>query len=230
MKGIVLSGIKYTDNQDIIYLYTDQKGRRTYILNRQKKGNRLFPLSLIDFESSGRQNAEIQYLKEFVFSPLLLEISTDVRKSSIAMFIGEFLYKVLKDEDSSSVLFEYISNSICLLDMLRDGVSNFHLYFMVQLSKYMGFSILANKSDYDYFDIKYCKFVFTQPLHPQYFDKENTKILSHLLILPSNQLNRLKLTGEQRINFANCMLDFYSSRFDHTLIIKSLNVLHEIFN
>jgi DNA repair protein RecO (recombination protein O) len=229
MKGVVLSGIKYTDNQDIVYLYTETKGRRTYILNRQKKNNRLFPLSLIDFESSGRQNAEIQYLKEYVFSPLLPEISSDVRKSSIAMFIGEFLYRVLKEEDSSLPLFEYISKSICLLDMLHDGVPNFHLYFMVQLSKYMGFSIPANKNNYDYFDIKYCKFVFTQPLHPQYFDKDNTKILSRLLNLSPNQLNELKLTGEQRINFANQMLDFYSSRFDHILIIKSLNVLHEIF-
>ncbi|MDR1593943.1 MAG: DNA repair protein RecO [Prevotellaceae bacterium] len=229
MKGIVLSGIKYTDNQDIVYLYTDMRGRRTYILNRQKKGNRLFPLSLIDFECSGRQNAEIQYLKEFVFSPVLPEISSDIRKSSIAMFIGEFLYRILKEEDSSPALFEYISKSICLLDMLSDGVQNFHLYFMVQLSKHMGFSIAANKNDYDYFDIKYCKFVFSQPLHPQYFDKDNTRILSRLLNLSSNQLNELKLTGEQRINFANRMLDFYSSRFDHSLIIKSLNVLHEIF-
>jgi DNA repair protein RecO (recombination protein O) len=230
MKGIVLSSIKYTDNRDIVYLYTDLKGRKTYILNRRKKNSRLFPLSLIDFESSGRRNAEIQYLKEFVFSPLLTEISTDVRKISIAMFIGEFLYKTLKEEDSSAVLFEYISKSICLLDMLRDGIPNFHLYFMVQLSRYMGFSIAANKNGYDYFDVKYCKFVFAQPLHPQFFDKDNTAILSRLLDLPANQLHDLKLTGKQRINFADRMIGFYSSRFDHTLIIKSLNVLHEIFD
>jgi DNA repair protein RecO (recombination protein O) len=229
MKGVVLCGIKYTDDQDIVYLYTDLKGRRTYILNRRKKSNRLFPLSLIDFEYSGRQNAEIHYFKEFVFSPLLNEISTDIRKSSIAMFIGEFLYRILKDDDSSSSLFEYICKSICLLDAIHDGVANFHLYFMVQLSKYMGFSISTNVNGYDYFDIKYSKFVFTQPLHPLFFDKDNSIILSRLLDLPINQLNSLKLTGEQRISFANRMLDFYSFRFDHTLIIKSLNVLHEIF-
>jgi DNA repair protein RecO (recombination protein O) len=230
MKGIVLNGIKYKDNQDIVYLYTDLRGRRTYIFNRQKKSNRLFPLSLIEFEFSGRQNAEIQYLKEFVFSPFLPEISTDIRKSSIAMFMGEFLYKILKEEESSHSLFEYLSKSICLLDMLSDGVSNFHLHFMVQLSKYMGFSIPSNQNSYDYFDIKNSKFTFIKPLHPQFFDKDSTKILSDLLDLPADQLNGLKLSGEQRINFANRMIDFYSSRFDHTLIIKSLNVLHEIFN
>jgi DNA repair protein RecO (recombination protein O) len=230
MKGVVLSGIKYTDNQDIVYLYTDTKGRRTYILNRRNKNSRLFPLSLIEFESSGRRNAEIQYIKEFVFSPPLPEISTDVRKSSIAMFIGEFLYRILKEEDSSHELFEYIGKSICLLDALRDGVSNFHLYFMVQLSRYLGFSIRSNRNDCDYFDIKHSKFVFSKPLHPQFFDKDDTGILARLLDLPVDKLNEPKLTGEQRLIFANRMLDFYSFRFDHTLIIKSLNVLHEIFN
>jgi DNA repair protein RecO (recombination protein O) len=230
MKGVVLSGIKYTDNRDIVYLYTDLRGRQTCILNRRKRSNRLFPLSLIEFETSGRQNAEIQYIKEFVYSPLLPEIFTDIRKSSIAMFIGEFLYRILKEEDSSRELFEYISKSICLLDMLRNGVSNFHLHFMVQLSKYVGFSIQANQNGYDYFDIKQNKFVFIKPLHPQFFDMDNTKILSRLLDLPVNQLHDLKLSGEQRIDFANRMLGFYSFRFDHTLMIKSLNVLHEIFN
>jgi DNA repair protein RecO (recombination protein O) len=229
MKGIVLSGIKYTDNKDIVYLYTDMKGRTACIFDRRKKG-RLFPLSIIEFETSGRKNAEMQYLKEFVFSPPLPEIYSSVRKSAVAMFIGEFLYKILKEEESSSALFEFISRSICMLDLTEDSVSNFYLHFMVQLSKYMGFSIPANRNNYDYFDIKYSKFVFTKPLHPQFFDESNTGILSRLLELPINRLNELKITGEQRINFANHMIDFYSFRFDHTLIIKSLNVLHEIFN
>jgi DNA repair protein RecO (recombination protein O) len=230
MKGVVLSGIKYMDNLDIVYLYTDLKGRKSYFLNRRKKNNRLYPLSLIEFESSGRQNAEIQYIKEFVFSPLLPDISTDIRKSSIAMFIGELLYRILKEEDSSHELFDYISKSICLLDTLHDGISNFHLHFMVQLSGHIGFSIPANKNNYDYFDIKRNQFVFIKPLHPQFFDKNDTKILSSLLNLSLNRLEDLKLTAEQRISFANRMLDFYSFRFDHTLIIKSLNVLHEIFS
>jgi DNA repair protein RecO (recombination protein O) len=229
MRGIVLNGIKYKDNQDIVYLYTDLRGRRTYIFNRRKGCNRLSPLSLIEFEPSGRQNAEIQYLKEFSFSPVLPEIYSDMRKSSIAMFIGEFLYKILKEEEASSSLFEYISKSICMLDVLQDGIPNFHLYFMVQLSKYMGFSIPANQNEYDYFDIKHSRFAFIKPLHPQYFSKDDTKILSDLLELPAAQLCELKLSGEQRRNFANRMLDFYSFRFDHTLIMKSLIVLHEIF-
>jgi DNA repair protein RecO (recombination protein O) len=229
MKGIVLSGIKYTDNQDIVYMYTDMKGRKTFIYNRRKKSSRLFPLSIIEFEVSGRKNAEMQYLKEFALSPPLPGISASVRKSAVAMFIGELLYKVMKEEEPSFSLFEFVSRSICMLDLLDNGISNFHLHFMVQLSKHMGFSIPANQNGYDYFDTKYSKFVFVKPLHPQFFDNGNTGILSRLLELPVNRLNDLKITGDQRMNFANHMLGFYSSRFDHTLIIKSLNVLHEIF-
>ncbi|MDR1897654.1 MAG: DNA repair protein RecO [Prevotellaceae bacterium] len=229
MKGIVLNGIKYKDSQDIVYLYTDLRGRRAYILNRKRKTNRLFPLSLIEFEPSGRQDAEMQYLKEFVFSPLLPEISTDVKKSAIAMFIGEFLYKTLKEEEANPQLFNYISNSIHVLDMLNKGVSNFYIYFMVQLSKHIGFSIPLNKDEYHYFDIRYSKFTFIKPLHLQFFDKEYTQILTCLLEISIDKLDTMQLSGEQRINFANCMINFYSFRFDHNLTIKSLKILHEIF-
>lgn len=229
MKGIVLNGIKYKDNQDIVYLYTDLKGRKSFILNRKKKSNRLFPLSIIEFEPSGRQTLELQYLKDFSFSPVLPEIFSDIRKSTIAMFIGEFLYKVLKAEEPDNALFEYIQNSICMLDVLDEGVANFHLYFMVQLCKYMGFSILPNRNAYDYFDIKSGKFVFIEPLHPQFFNKENTAIFSELIELPNDSLNQLKISGEQRLSFANSMIDFYSYRFDHAMHLKSLYILHEIF-
>jgi DNA repair protein RecO (recombination protein O) len=229
MKGIVLSGIKYTDNRDIIYMYTDTNGRKTFLYSRRKKSCRLSPLSIIEFEASGRKNAEMQYLKEFVLAPPLPGISASVRKSAVAMFIGELLYRVVKEEEHSPSMFEFICSSIRMLDLLDCGIANFHLHFMVQLSKHMGFSIPPNRNGYDCFDTKYSKFVFVKPLHPQYFDVGNTEILSHLLELPVNRLNDLKITGDRRMNFANQMLGFYSSRFDHTLIIKSLNVLHEIF-
>jgi DNA repair protein RecO (recombination protein O) len=230
MKGIVLSGIKYTDNRDIVYLYTDVHGRKTFILNRRKRHHGLFPLSLIEFEPSGRRNLEMLYVKEFVFAPLLPDIASDVRKSSIAMFLGEFLYRILKEEDSSREMFDYLTQSILLLNELRNGIANFHLYFMVQLSRYVGFSIPTNREEYDYFDIRQSRFVFIKPMHLQFFDPANTRILSCLSGLTVDRLDELKLTGDERRCFANSMLDFYSCRFDHTLIVKSLNVLHEIFS
>ena len=229
MKGIVLNGIKYKDNQDIVYLYTDTKGRSSCIFSHKKRRTKLSPLSLIEFEESSPQKAELHYIKDVVLSPVLHDISTNVKKSAIAMFVGEFLYKVLKEEEANPPLFEYISKYVRLLDMLDEGIANFHLYFIVQISKYLGFSISTNTQSLNYFDIKLSKFAFIKPLHPQYFSEENTKILSNFLVIAPNQLPDIKLTGEQRLNFANSMIDFFSFRFDQRLNIKSLNVLHEIF-
>ena len=229
MRGIVLNEIKYRDNLDIVYLYTDARGRKTCLLNRRKRMRRLSPLSLIEFEASGRERSEMQYLKEYVFSPLLPDISGDARKSAIAMFTGEFLYKVLKEEESNPTLFGFLDHSVCMLDLLVEGVANFHLHFMVQLSKYLGFSIPLGKAGRKYFDIKLCEFVFVKPPHPQFFDGENTEILASLLELSVDRLGELKLSGKQRIAFANLMLNFYSFRFDYAINMKSIDVLHEIF-
>jgi DNA repair protein RecO (recombination protein O) len=229
VKGLVLNKIKYKDALDIVYLYTDVKGRKTCLLNRKNKSGRIYPLSIIEFETNGKQKAEIQYIKEYVFSPVLPEISSDIKKSAVAMFIGEFLYKILKEEELNYPLFDFVCNSIMMLDLMNEGVANFHLYFMVQLSKYLGFSILPNIDKCSYFDIKLCRFAFIKPLHPQFFNPENTEILTNLLEIPADRLKDLKLSGIQRIEFANKMLDFYSFRFDHNLIMKSIGVIHEIF-
>jgi DNA repair protein RecO (recombination protein O) len=229
MRGIVLNEIKYRDNLDIVYLYTDARGRRTCLLNRRKKMRRLSPLSLIEFESSGREKSEMQYLKEYVFSPLLPDIAGDARKCAIAMFTGEFLYRVLREEESNPSLFVFLDASIRMLEFLVEGVANFHLHLMVQLSKHLGFSIPASKTGRGYFDIKLCEFVCVRPAHPQFFDSENTEILASLLELSVDRLGELKLSGRQRIAFANLMLNFYSFRFDHPINMKSADVLHEIF-
>jgi DNA repair protein RecO (recombination protein O) len=229
VRGIVLHKIKYKDTRDIVYLYTDAKGRKTYIFNHNNKSGHLYPLSLIEFESNERHKADMQYIKEFVLSPVLPEIFSNIRKSAPAMFIGEFLYRVLKEEGLNINLFEFISKSINLLDVMREGVANFHLHFLVQLPKYLGFAIPSNINGFDYFDIKACKFVIIKPLHPQFFDRGNTQILTELLDLPYDRLDDLKLSGLQRVDFLNNMLDFYSFRYDFNLVMKSLSVLHETF-
>ncbi|MDR2466594.1 MAG: DNA repair protein RecO [Prevotellaceae bacterium] len=229
MRGIVLNQINYRDNLDIVYLYSDERGRRTCLLNRRKRMRRLAPLSLIDFESSGREKSEMQHIKEYVFSPLLPDIAADARKSAIAMFSAEFLYKVLREEEANPSLFLFLDASVRILEFLAEGVANFHLHFMVQLAKHLGFSIPFNKAAGKYFDIKLCEFARLKPPHPQFFDPENTRILAALLDLSSDCLGEIKLSGSQRTAFANLMLNFYSFRFDHHINLKSADVLHEIF-
>lgn len=233
LKGIVLHTMKYRDNSLITYLYTDVCGRKSFVVRGGRKGKLpagLHPLSLIEFEASGGRKSELHYMSEYHRSKALAEITGDVRKNAIALFAGELLYRLLRDEQADAALFAFVFHSVCMLDELSAGVANFHLHFMVHLARYLGFS-MPDKGDEDtWFDVKSGRFTAIRPQHPQFFDKDDSRVLMRLLSCPASSVSSIELSGEQRHKFLSAMLQFYSFRFDCNIHLRSLGVLHEVFS
>lgn len=236
IKGIVLHSIKYQDNGLVVYLYTNKYGRQTYIAKgvrnakSKNKANLFQPLFLLDIEVAHREGASMHTIRECKLAETFNTIHNDVRKSAIALFIGELLYKVIREEEVNSGLFEFLYHSVCLFDELDEGISNFHLHFMVQLSRYLGFLPSNNIADNSYFDIKASEYTALQPLHPQYFDKVSTQILFNLQQLTATNIHQLKINRDDRYIFLDKMIDFYSFHFDRILPVHSLSVLREVFS
>ncbi|MDR2938263.1 MAG: DNA repair protein RecO, partial [Prevotellaceae bacterium] len=136
LRGIVLHSIKYGDTSSIAYIYTDLHGRKTYMLNGVRGGKNkqraalLQPLFLLDIETyPERKSGGICRAKEFRASLPLQGISCNVHKNVVALFIGEVLYKLVREEEQNEPLFDFLHKHILLLNELQTGVSNFHLYF-----------------------------------------------------------------------------------------------------
>jgi DNA repair protein RecO (recombination protein O) len=233
LKGIVLHTVKYRDNDLIAYLYTDVCGRKSFVVRGGRRGKLpagLHPLSLIEFEAGGGRKSELHYMSEYHRARVLAGITGDVRKNAVALFAGELLYRLLRDEQADASLFAFVFNSVCLLDELSAGVANFHLHFMVHLARYLGFSMPDKADDDAWFDIKSGRFSLLRPVHPQFFEKDDTLVLSRLLNCPASSVSDIELSGEQRHRFLSAMLRFYSFRFDCNIHLRSPGVLHEVFS
>ena len=236
LKAIVFHSIKYKENSSIVYLYTNKFGRQTYLINGLKSGkskskaNFFHPLFLLDIEAYHSPKSDIQRLKEFQLTVPLQSIPFTLTKSSVALFISELLYKVVREEEPNTELFSFLYHSILLLDELEEGVANFHLHFLAQLSKYLGFyPNIAKQEDAAYFDIKTGEFCIFRPRHPLFFSTENTFLLSKLMSIPASGLSLLELNRHQRYSFLNSMMEFYSFHFENLSQLKSLQVLNEVF-
>src|ERR1043165_5441661 len=68
-------------------------------------------------------------------------------KNCIALFIQELLHKVLKEQEADEDLFDFLKNSLMILDLKKENYFNFHLCFMLQLSRYLGFYPQGKYSD-----------------------------------------------------------------------------------
>lgn len=236
LKAIVLHSIKYKENSSIVYLYTDGFGRQTYLINGLRSGKSkakasfFHPLFLLDIEAYHNPKSDIQRLKEFQLSVPLQNMPFTLTKSSLALFISELLYKVVREEDSNTELFDFLYHSILMLDELDEGIANFHLHFLAQLSKYLGFyPNITKQEDAAYFDIKTGEFCILRPRHPLFFSTENTQLLSKLMNLPVSQLSQLEMNRYQRFSFLNSMMEFYGFHFENLSQLRSLQVLNEVF-
>ena len=230
LKAIILHTVKYTDNSLIVYAYTDKFGRQTYIVNysnshRSKNRASLFQsLFLLDIEAYNKQSANIQRIKEYKLSEPLHTIAFDIKKATIAMFLAEVLYKIIREEEPNEKLFEFIFNSILIFDKINKRAENFHLHFLANLSKYIGFYPKDISIENGFFDIKNGQIMPTIPQHELYFDAKNTQILQQLLQIKVSDIHQIELNRLQRENFLNVVLDFYNYHFDKLSPINSLKV------
>ena len=236
-RGIVLHQIKYSDNSIIVTIYTELFGRQSYIIkgvhNKKSKikSNLFQPLYLLEMDAYYKPNKNIQNVKEIQSAYIFSSMPYDIRKSSIALFIAEILYKTLQEHEANKDLFNYLFHSIQLLDLKDDSISNFHLYFLVHLSKYLGFFPNNNYSQEKcYFDLRAGSFMQIKPMHNSCLEKGLSKIFSQLLTFSENQHQEIELSHSERMFLLEKLVEFYSLHHEGVVNIKSLGVLKEVLH
>ena len=90
------------------------------------------------FRSACRVNHYKRRTAQLTFVPRTID--TDPYKRTIALFISEVLYHVLRHPMSDEPMFDFIAQSIQELDE-TDKPQNFHLSFLVGLAAKLGFAM-----------------------------------------------------------------------------------------
>ena len=234
-RGIFLHAIKYSETSLIATIYTEAYGRQSFIINGMRgknssvKASSFQPLYLLDLELYYKAGRDIQRLKNARIINPYTSIQFDIRKSSQVFFLAEMLYKCLREEAPNAELFNFISHSLTFFDLNDTGVSNFHIWFLFKLTKFLGFSPnLENSQISNFFDLQSAAFVSHEPAHNQFADKHSTLLLSKLFEVGFSSVETLEYTQNERKIVLEILLEFYSIHFDHLGEIKSLNVLKEV--
>ena len=236
-RGIVFNYIKYSETSVIVTVYTERFGRQSYLINgvRSKKAkikaNILQPLFLLNMEVYNKPKRDLQRVKEVQNAYIFSTVPYDLKKSTIAIFISEILYKTIQEHEPNPELFEYLYNSIQLLDVKEKGLSGFHIYFLIHLTKYLGFFPNNNFSDKNcYFDLKAGRFVQIRPIHSLSLDKDLSHTFSQMLEFSENQHENVDLSYKDRIQLLGRIIEYYTLHNEGVSSIKSFDVLKEVFH
>lgn len=233
--GIVLSKLKYRDNDLIVKCYTSQRGVVSYLLRgvlKSKKGNAktayFQPLSQLQIEENYKANQSLQYIGDVKMNTLYKSLHTNILKSAIVMFLSEVLSSVLKEEERNDFLYEYLINSFNWLDQ-EDDFANFHLLFLLNLTKYLGFYPDDSSIDNPFFNLSTGAFeLMPQSLYT--ISDKNLTILKELLGTNFDGLRTIKLNSKQRQSFVTMLLLYFELHLGNFKKPKSLVVFNQVFN
>ncbi|HRR49817.1 MAG TPA: DNA repair protein RecO [Bacteroidales bacterium] len=208
---IVLHTLKYKDSSLILQGYSNLNGRQSYIVRKRKPGNafisQLQALDIIDAEIVPGGKGSMSTIKEFVPAFTFQDIRYNLNKCSIAMFISELIYRIVREVEPNRVMYDFIRSSILTLETLKNGYSNFHTWFIVEMCKQSGYDPLLSIGD---------------------FSGRSYEILAKLLNIDPAELNTVKLNGKERYIFIKDMLSYLSQHIGFPIEVKSLEVLHQV--
>ncbi|WP_333588546.1 DNA repair protein RecO, partial [Alistipes finegoldii] len=102
-RGVVLHTLKYGDSSMVVYLLTDAGGRRSYMVqgvrSRNGRGSKLAlfqPMFPVEFEGLESPRQQMHRFKEVRGGFVLQSLPFDVRKSTMALFMAEVLYRLVR--------------------------------------------------------------------------------------------------------------------------------------
>ena len=234
-EAIVISALKYGEADLIVKAYTLESGLKTYMLRgilKSKKGKlkaSLFQLlTQLDLVASHKNKGTLEYLKEAKVLHTYQTLHTNVVKASMVMFLAEVLKNAIREEEANPPMYEYLKAGLNWLD-LHDSIANFHLLFLLKLSRYLGFQPDDANKDFPYFNM--LDGVFQEYKSNEYcIEGENLYILRQFLGINFDSLTSIKLNQVSRTNFLNMLILYYELHIESFRKPKSLAVLNEIFS
>lgn len=235
-RAIVLHSLKYGESKMIVDLYTLQQGFLSFAVHISKSSKarvkvQFFqPLSLLEVEYDYRQRVGLQHIRDVrVYYPFV-SIPFDPVKISISLFIEEFLYHATRSEQTNTPLFGYLENSIKWFDAASEAYSNFHLIFMIKLSRFLGF--YPNVESYQpgfVFDLREGVFSGSVPLHHDFLNAHDAGILHTIIRFNYETMHLCKMSHDDRNKCAEVIISYYRLHVPNFPELKSLGVLKELF-
>jgi DNA repair protein RecO (recombination protein O) len=235
-RGIVLRTMRYGENSMVVFLLTDALGRQNYMVQGVKggksRGNKaaLFqPMFVLEYEGYESPKMQMHRMRDVRSAAPLCSLPFDVRKSTIALFMAEVLYRLVREAEPNSPLFGFVQDSVAALDAMQDGVANFHLWFLVMLSSHLGFYPGNEYVAGSWFDIKEGLFTPIMPSHRMMLERENAAVLAALMETRPEDLGALKLSRERRSAVLTAMLIYFGYHLDTINQVQSVQILREVF-
>jgi len=233
--AIVLTSLKYGDTSLIVKIFTASDGLKSYLLKgiltskRGKLKAALFqPLTQLEVVATHRNKGTLESIREAKVNHHYQTLHTDIGKNALTMFLAEMLSNSIHEEEPNQGLFDFLEASLQWLDV-HESVINFHIYFLLRLSKYLGFFPDTSYRDAACFDLLEGEFTNTPSLNP-IVTGENLIFLKTFLGINFDAIESVRMSKTQRQDLLKSLVLYFELHLQGFRKPKSLAILNEVFS
>jgi len=235
-QAIVLHSLKYGETRLIVDMFTRAFGRQSFIVSIPKtpkgkiKKQFFQPLTLLDIETDIRPRIQLQKLHDVRLMSPFSTIPFEPDKLAISLFVAEFLYYALRSEQRNELLYDYLENSIMWLDGQQGRFANFHLVFLLRLTRFLGF--YPNLDDYkngDYFDLRESVFMSNPPVHRDFLHPEEAQKVQLMMRMDFPTMHLFRMSHQERNRLLEVSLKYYRLHLPDFPEMKSIEVLQALY-
>lgn len=240
-EGIVLSLVRYGDHSSVVGIYTREEGLQSFMVKGiGKKNGRFrnayfFPLSQVELVYTRTKPSGLLFIKEIRNSYVYRNLYTDIRKSTVAMFLSEIMSKTITQSEQDYRFYDRMSALLKFFDEDEANVAEFHLYFLLELASSMGFCpSLGNHGAEAYFDFNEGCFTSCIPPHTEYIGGITVADLHCLVSLYLDEStpvsSRPMFPSSRRTDLLRCLVRYIQIQAGWKGDLSSLEILHEVFS
>lgn len=231
IRGFILRTNKFNDKKQIVEMYSEARGRLSVVMPLKIK---LFPLCIVEISLEFHHNRQLQAIGNAT-AVNILGLTNNLRintvKSMMALFIAEFLSKVLREEESNTPLYIYIENALKWLDTANGDFANFIIVLMIKLTMFMGIS--PNLEGYTrgaFFDLVDGCFSSSPPSAHKYLHPEEAQVIPYLIRMNFTNIHRLPFSRHQRQRCMQVLEEYYNIHLAFFSPMKSMEILSSVFD
>ena len=216
-RAIVLHSLRYADAKVIVTLFTESRGAQSFMV-RVPRSRRsvmqnvlLSPLSLLEIDFDYEESRRMQRLVDVRVSEPYQSLPYNPMKQTIALFLSEFLYYGLREEQVNPELFAYLEHSLLWLDNRTKDYANFPVTFLIRLSRFLGI----------WPDMEEAQAALRG---------DEVPLVPLLLRMDFATMHLFRFSREQRARVMQVINDYYRLHVPHFPELRSMAILREVLS
>ena len=234
-KAIVLSAIKYGDTSLIVRCFTLKEGLKTYLIKgalsskkRKLKPAYFQPLTQLDIVANHNNKGALNSIKEVHVIHPYKYMYSNVFKQTIVLFLSEIVSSCIQEEEENEPLYYYIENALNWLDT-HDEISNFHLLFLLNFTRFLGFYPDLSEVDKEGFNLMEGYFVALTS-EKEVISGDDLIQFKKLLGINFDTISTVLFNKKERQQVLRIIIRYFELHLGGFKNPKSLGVLETVFS